>query len=196
MEAFSDTGNDHAITRLLLDWRNGDQVAYEQLVPLVYDELHRIARRQMSKERPDHTLQPSALVNEAFLRLIDYDQVNWQSRRHFFCLAAKMMREVLVNYAASRRSQKRGGAAVRVTLDETLVNRTGEMRLDDLLALNEALDRLAREDERCARVVELMFFGGLSEKETAVELRVSDRTVKREWRFARLWLRRELSDGK
>lgn len=196
MEAFSDTGNDHTITRLLLDWRNGDQVAYEQLVPLVYDELHRIARRQMSKERPDHTLQPSALVNEAFLRLIDYDQVNWQSRRHFFCLAAKMMREVLVNYAASRRSQKRGGAAVRVTLDETLVNRTGEMRLDDLLALNEALDRLAREDERCARVVELMFFGGLSEKETAVELRVSDRTVKREWRFARLWLRRELSDGK
>ena len=195
MEAPEDSGKDHVITRLLLDWRNGDQAAYEQLVPLVYDELHRIARRQMSKERPGHTLQPSALVNEAFLRLIDYDQVNWQNRRHFFSLAAKMMREVLVNYALSRKAQKRGGTALRITLDETLVNRTKAMRLEDLLVLNEALERLAGEDERCARVVELMFFGGLSEKETAIELGVSDRTVKREWRFARLWLRRELSDG-
>jgi RNA polymerase sigma-70 factor (ECF subfamily) len=186
-------GNEHLITSLLLDWSKGDQAAYEQLAPLVYDELHRIARRQMSKERPGHTLQPSALVNEAFMRLIDYDGVNWENRRHFFRLAARMMREVLINYAASRKSAKRGGAAQRVTLDEALVReKTGAMGLEDLLALNQALQRLAQEDDRCARVVELMFFGGLSERETADELGVSDRTVKREWRYARLWLRREL----
>jgi RNA polymerase sigma factor (TIGR02999 family) len=188
------TGNDHAITRLLLDWRAGDTTAYEQLASLVYGELYRIARRQMRKERPEHTLQPSALVNETFLKLIAYDRVNWQNRQHFFCLAAKMMREVLVNYAASRRTQKRGGAAQRITLDETLVaERPGVMALDELLELNEALDRLAQEDARCATVVEMMFFGGLNEKETAAELGISERTVKREWRYARLWLRRELS---
>ena len=187
------SGNEHLITSLLLDWSKGDQAAYEQLAPLVYDELHRIARRQMSKERPGHTLQPSALVNEAFMRLIDYDGVNWENRRHFFRLAARMMREVLINYAASRKSAKRGGTAPRVTLDEALVcEKTGAMGLEDLLALNEALQRLAQEDDRCAKVVELMFFGGLSEKETATELGISDRTVKREWRYARLWLRREL----
>jgi len=188
------TGTEHVITRLLLGWRDGDQAAYDQLVPLVYDELHRMARRQMSKERRGHTLQPSALVNEAFLRLIDYDQVNWQDRQHFFCLAAKTMREVLINYAASRKSQKRGGAAQRITLhDDLLRDEMRAMALDDLLALNQALERLGQEDERCAKVVELMFFGGLSEKETADELGISDRTVKREWRYARLWLRRELS---
>ena len=193
MDTPEKTGNEHLITSLLLDWSKGDQAAYEQLVPLVYDELHRIARRQMSKERPGHTLQPSALVNEAFMRLIDYDGVNWENRRHFFRLAARMMREVLINYAASRKSAKRGGTAQRVTLDEALVReKTGAMGLEDLLALNEALERLAQEDERCARVVELMFFGGLSERETADELGISDRTVKREWRYARLWLRREL----
>lgn len=189
------TGNEHVITRLLLDWRNGDRAAFERLAPLVYDELHRIAQRQMRREREGHTLQPSALVNEAFLRLIDYDQVNWQNRQHFFRLAAKMMREVLVNYAASRQSLKRGGEAQRAPLDEALAREEkGAMGLDDLLALNEALERLALEDERCARVVELMFFGGLSEKETAEELGISERTVKREWRYARLWLRRELSN--
>ncbi len=187
-----EAGNEHLITSLLLDWSKGDQAAYEQLAPLVYDELHRIARRQMSKERPGHTLQPSALVNEAFMRLIDYDGVNWENRRHFFRLAARMMREVLINYATSRKSAKRGGTAQRVTLDEALVSEKAAMGLEDLLALNEALERLAQEDERCARVVELMFFGGLSERETADELGISDRTVKREWRYARLWLRREL----
>ena len=191
------TGKDHVITSLLLDWRDGDLTAYEQLVPLVYDELYRIARRQMSKERREHTLQPSALVNEAFMRLIDYDQVNWQNRQHFFSLAAKMMREVLVNYAVSRTRQKRGGTRQRLTLDETLVgNPTGVIALDDLLAINEALEQLSQEDERCARVVELMFFGGLTEKETADELGVSDRTVKREWRYARLWLRRQLTSSR
>ena len=194
METPENTGTDHVITRLLLDWKDGDLSAYEQLVPLVYDDLYRIARRQMSKERPEHTLQPSALVNEAFIRLIDYDQVNWQNRRHFFSLAAKMMREVLVNYAASRKRQKRGGNAQRLTLDEDLVpNLTGVMGVDDLLAVNEALEQLAQEDERSARVVELIFFGGLTEKETADELGVSERTIKREWRYARLWLRRQLT---
>ena len=196
MDTSENTGNDHVITRLLLDWKDGDLSAYEQLVPLVYQELHRIARRQMSKERREHTLQPSALVNEAFIRLIDYDQVNWQNRQHFFSLAAKMMREVLVNYAASRKRQKRGGTRQRLTLDENVVGSpTGVMALDDLLAINEALDQLGHEDERCARVVELMFFGGLSEKETAAELCVSDRTVKREWRYAKLWLRCQLTSN-
>jgi RNA polymerase sigma factor (TIGR02999 family) len=194
MDTPENTGNEHVITRLLLDWKGGDSAAYEQLVPMVYDELYRIARRQMSKERPGHTLQPSALVNEAFIRLIEYDQVNWQNRQHFFSLAAKMMREVLVNYAASRTRQKRGGTAQRVTLDENVVASPTEiMTVDDLLAVNEALEQLSQEDERCARVVELMFFGGLSEKETADELGLSDRTVKREWRYARLWLRRQLT---
>ena len=184
------------ITMLLQRLGAGDRDAMHDVIPLVYDELRRIARRQMSKERRGHTLQPSALVNEAFLRLIDYDQVNWQDRQHFFCLAAKTMREVLINYAASRKSQKRGGAAQRITLHDDLQrDETGAMALDDLLALNQALERLGQEDERCAKVVELMFFGGLSEKETAHELGISDRTVKREWRYARLWLRRELSEG-
>jgi RNA polymerase sigma-70 factor (ECF subfamily) len=196
MDQAEKPGSDHLITRLLLDWRAGDLTAYEQLASLVYGELYLIARRQMRKERPEHTLQPSALVNEAFLRLIDYDQVNWQNRKHFFCLAAKMMREVLVNYAASRSTQKRGGTTPRVTLNETSIcDPQGAMALDDLLVLDDALKRLSQEDERCAKVVELMFFGGLTEKEAADELGVSDRTVKREWRYARLWLRRELSDG-
>jgi RNA polymerase sigma factor (TIGR02999 family) len=196
MDPLKNASNDHLITRLLLDWRDGDLTAYEQLASLVYGELYLIARRQMSKERPEHTLQPSALVNEAFLRLIDYDQVNWQNRQHFFCLAAKMMREVLVNYAASRKAQKRGGTTPRIALDEAALacDPKGLMALDDLLVVDEALKRLSQEDERCAKVVELMFFGGLTEKETANELGISDRTVKREWRYARLWLRSELSD--
>lgn len=196
MDTPKNTGNDHVITRLLLDWKGGDLVAYEQLVPLVYDELYRIARRQMSRERREHTLQPSALVNEAFIRLIDCDQVNWQNRQHFFSLAAKLMREVLVNYAAARKRQKRGGSRQRLTFDETLVSNTAGMALDDLLVIDEALKQLGQEDERCARVVELVFFGGLTEKETADELGVSDRTVKREWRYARLWLRRQLTSNR
>lgn len=159
MDPLEKVSKDHLITQLLLDWRGGDLAAYEQLVSLVYGELYLIARRQMSKERSEHTLQPSALVNEAFLRLIDCDQVNWQNRQHFFCLAAKIMREVLVSYAASRNTQKRGGTTPRVTLNEALVcDPKGAMPLDELLALNDALKRLSEEDERCAKVVELMFF--------------------------------------
>lgn len=188
-------GDKHLITRLLLDWQKGDLSAYDQLAPLVYDELHRIAQREMGKERPGHTLQPSALVNEAFLKLITYDRANWQGRQHFFRLAARMMRQVLINYAATRNCQKRGSDLQRTTLDEALSpDAIGAMSIEDLLALNEALDRLALEDQRCAAVVELMFFGGFSEKETASELGVSDRTIKRDWRYARLWLRRALSN--
>ena len=132
MDSLEPPGTEHVITRLLLDWRGGDLTAYEQLASLVYGELHRIARRQMSRERPEHTLQPSALVNEAFLRLIDYDQVNWQNRQHFFCLAAKMMREVLVNYAAARKTQKRGGSTQRITFDEAFVGDTKEYLTENL----------------------------------------------------------------
>jgi RNA polymerase sigma-70 factor, ECF subfamily len=197
MDPLEQVGKDHLITRLLLDWRAGDLAAYEQLVSLVYGELYLIARRQMRKERPEHTLQPSALVNEAFLRLVDCNRVNWQNRQHFFCLAAKIMREVLVSYAASRNAQKRSGTTPRVPLNEALVcDPKGAMALDDLLVLNDALKRLSQKDERCEKVVELMFFGGLTKKETANQLGVSERTVKREWRYARLWLRRELSDEK
>jgi len=197
MDPLEKVSKDHLITQLLRDWRRGDLTAYEQLASVVYNELYLIARRQMSKERPEHTLQPSALVNEAFLRLVDCDQVNWQNRQHFFSLAAKIMREVLVSYAASRNAQKRGGTIPRVSLNEALVcDLKGAMALDELLVLNDALKRLSQKDERCEKVVELMFFGGLTERETAQELGVSERTVKREWRYARLWLRRELSEGK
>lgn len=189
------SGDDtHEITRLLLAWGEGDQSAYEQLARLVYDELRRIAERQMRRERAGHTLSPSALVSEVFVKLSGCQQVRWQDRLHFFNFAARLMRQVLVNYAKARSSGKRGGEAQRVTLDETLLRaERGEMPLDELLALDEALERLAKEDERCARVVELIFFGGLSVEETAEALGVADRTVKRDWRFARLWLRRELS---
>jgi len=184
----------HEITRLLLAWGEGDQSAYDQLARLVYDELRRIAECQMRHEREGHTLSPSALVSEVFVKLSGCQQVRWQDRLHFFNFAARLMRQVLVNYAKAHYSGKRGGGAQRVTLNQTLLRaEQGEMSLDELLALDEALERLAKEDERCVRVVELIFFGGLSTEETAEALGVTDRTVKRDWRFARLWLRRELS---
>jgi RNA polymerase sigma factor (TIGR02999 family) len=190
------TNNTHEVTRLLMEWSNGDQEAYEELARLVYAELHRIAERQMRRERDGHTLNPSALVNEAFLKLFDYSHAQWQDRLHFFNFAARLMRQILVNYANARNSHKRGGGARRAPFDEALAQaERREMELDDLLALNEALERLAVEDERCARVVELLYFGGLSEKEVAEVLNVAERTVKRDWRYAKLWLRRELSRG-
>lgn len=186
----------HEITRLLLEWSKGDQSAYDQLGRLVYDELRRIAECQMRHERDGHTLSPSALVSEVFVKLSGCQRVRWQDRLHFFNLAARLMRQVLVNYAKTHNGPKRGGLAQRVTLDEGLLRTDrGEMSLDDLLVLDEALERLAKEDERCARVVELIFFGGLNVEETAEALGLADRTVKRDWRFARLWLRRELSRG-
>ena len=187
------TDDTHEITQLLLSWGNGNQSAYDQLARLVYDELRRIAERQMRHERDGHTLSPSALVSEVFVKLSDCRQVRWQDRLHFFNFAARLMRQVLVNYAQAHKCGKRGGGIQRVTLSQTLLQtKRGEMSFEELLALDEALERLGEEYERCARVVELTFFGGLTVEETAEVLRVTDRTVKRDWRFARIWLRREL----
>ena len=182
----------HEVTQLLMAWNDGDQTALERLIPLVHAELHRIARRYMSNERAGHTLQTSALINEAYLRLIDAQQVRWQNRAHFFGIAAQLMRRVLVDFARSRGYKKRGGGAVQVSLDETMV--ITKERGEDLVALDEALSALSELDERKGRVVEMRFFGGLSEKEIAEALTVSQETVRRDWRLAKSWLRRRLSE--
>lgn len=180
----------HEVTRLLLAWSDGDQAALEKLVPLVYDELHRLAGHYMSGERPGHTLQTTALVNEAYLRLVEWRQVRWQNRAHFFGVAAQVMRRVLVDFARARRSARRGGEVRRVTLAEAVV--VSDERGADSIALDEALEALAAIDPRKSRVVELRYFGGLSVEETAEVLKVSPRTVMREWSFAQAWLHREL----
>ena len=178
-------------TALLLAWGGGDQAAFDALLPLVHDELRQIARRHMGREREGHTLQPTALVNEAYLRLIELKRVNWQNRAHFFAMASRVMRRILVNAALSRGYQKRGGGRQRVTLDEGLA--ISREIAPDLVALDEALTALAATEARKAQVVELRFFGGLSVEETAVALQVSAVTVMRDWRFAKLWLLREMS---
>lgn len=183
----------HEITLLLRAWSQGDQAALKQLIPLVHAELHRLAKRYMRKERVGHTLQTTALVNEAYLRLIDVSQVEWRNRAHFFAIAARLMRQILVDFARDRGYQKRGGGALQVSLDQAIVV-SSELN-EDLLALDEALDALARFDERKGRVVELRFFGGLSEEEIAEALGVSRETVKRDWRLAKSWLLRRLSEG-
>ena len=182
----------HEVTQLLMAWNDGDQSALQRLIPLVHAELHRIARRYMRNERAGHTLQTSALINEAYLRLIDAQQVHWQNRAHFFGIAAQLMRRVLVDFARSRSYKKRGGGAHQVSLDETMV--ITEERGEDLVALDEALSALSELDERKGRVVEMRFFGGLSEKEIAEALTVSQETVRRDWRLAKSWLRRRLSE--
>jgi len=184
-----DRSPDH-ITRLLIDWRNGDQAALEQLIPLVHDELRRVARRHMAHERAGHTLQATALVNEAYVRLIDVRQVKWQDRAHFFAMSSRLMRRVLVDFARSKGYQKRGGGAHKVSLDEALVVSTEPGR--DLVALDDALHALAAFDPRKAQVVEMRFFGGLSVAETAEALNVSVDTVMRDWKLAKAWLLREL----
>lgn len=181
------------ITNLLLAWRAGDAAALEQLIPLVHAELRRIARSFMRRERAGHTLQTSALVNEAYLRLIDAQQVNWQNRTHFYSLAASLMRRILVDIAREKQARKRGGSAERVELEEGLLIATH--RHDDLVALDEALQALSELDERKGRVVELRFFGGLTEAEIAEVLQVSQETVRRDWRLAKSWLLRFLSNG-
>jgi RNA polymerase sigma-70 factor (ECF subfamily) len=186
------TAASHEVTQLLMAWNHGDQSALERLIPLVHAELHRIARRYMRSERAGHTLQTSALINEAYLRLIDAQQVHWQNRAHFFGIAAQLMRRVLVDFARSRGYKKRGGGALQVSLDETMV--ITKERGEDLVALDEALSALSELDERKGRVVEMRFFGGLSEKEIAEALRVSLETVRRDWRLAKSWLRRRLSE--
>ena len=179
------------VTELLLAWRQGEESALEKLTPVVYEELRRLAHRYMGGERAAHTLQTTALVNEAYLRLIDGKQVNWQNRVHFFAVSARLMRRILVDWARSRQSQKRGDQPQRVTLDEALVISRG--RGEDLVALDEAMKALAEVDPRKSQVVEMRFFGGLSVEETAEVLEVSPDTVLRDWRLAKLWLLRELS---
>ena len=177
-------------TKLLQAWGQGEDAALERLLPLVYQELRRIARRYMAGERAGHTLQTTALVNEAYLRLIDSRKVNWQSRAHFFAISAQLMRRILVDHARSRGYQKRGGGAQAVTLDDDLVVSPEKGR--DVVALDDALKALAEVDPRKSRVVELRFFGGLSVEETAEVLKVSQDTVLRDWRLAKSWLRREM----
>jgi RNA polymerase sigma-70 factor (ECF subfamily) len=179
-----------SVTQLLGDWRAGDHDALRRLVPLVQRELHQIAARCMARERPDHTLQATALVNEAYVRLLDAQEVRWQNRAHFLAVAARKMRRILVDAARTRAAQKRGGDAISVTFTEELEIAVAPGL--DVLALDDALKELARIDKRKSRVVELRFFGGLSEKETAAVLGVSGDTVRRDVRLAKIWLRKEL----
>src|SRR6476659_5009019 len=178
-----------AVTTLLRAWRRGDQAAFERLTPLVYGELRRRARHYLRGERPNHTLQPTALVNEVYLRMVNIDQVDWRDRTHFIAMAARQMRRILVDSARARRYQKRGGGALNVTFDEALAV---SERSPDLVALDDALETLALEDERKARVVELRFFGGLTNEEIAAALEISTDTVTRDWQMAKLWLQRAL----
>jgi RNA polymerase sigma factor (TIGR02999 family) len=181
----------HKITALLTEWRGGNQEAANQLMELVYGELHRIASREMRRERPEHTLQTTALVHEMYLRLCGSQPVNWQDRAHFFAVAAQQLRRVLVDYARRVRSGKRGGGQVRLELRDS---DGGAWEIDDrLLALDESLTRLQALDERAARVIELRFFGGLSEADAAEALDISVATLKRDWDFARSWLASQLS---
>ena len=179
------------VTSLLIAWSNGDSSALDQLLPLVYQEMRRIARYYMAQERAGHTLQATALVNEAYLRLVDVNRVQWQNRAHFFAVAGQMMRRVLVEFARSRGRLKRGNDPQRIPLDEAM--KVSQEKDSDLVALDEALSALATVDTRLSRVVELRFFGGLTVDETAEALRVSPETVTREWNIAKVWLLRELS---
>jgi len=179
------------VTQLLIAWSNGDQEALDKLVPLVYDELRRIARRYMDREPAGHTLQTTALVNEAYLRLIEQKGMKWQNRAHFFAISAQLMRRILVSMARARHADKRGGEARQVSLDEALV--VSEERAAELVALDEAMNELAALDPRRSRVVELRYFGGLSVEETAEVLKISPETVMREWKRAKAWLYTELN---
>jgi RNA polymerase sigma-70 factor (ECF subfamily) len=180
------------ISTLLCAWSNGDQTALERLTPLVYDELRRLARRYMRRERPGHSLQTTALVNEAYMRLVDYERMQWQNRAHFFAVSAQLMRRILVDHARSH-NLKRGGAVPHVALDEAAV--VVGAQGTDMVALDDAMNTLARIDPRKVQVVEMRFFGGLSVEETAEVLKVSTVTVKRDWRAAKVWLYRELTGG-
>ena len=182
------------VTQILHDWSGGDARAPERLMPFVYDELRRLARSFLARERDGHTLQPTALVNETYLRLVDQTRVEWQNRAHFYGIASRMMRRVLIDHARAHATDKRGGGAVRLSLED--VQLPAEQRAASLVALDEALGRLAAMDERKCRVVEMRFFGGLSDEEIAEVLGVTTRTVLRDWKKARLWLYRELSEGR
>jgi len=180
-----------AVTRLLGEWSNGDDGALGKLFPLVHPELHRLAHHYMSRERPGHTLQTTAVLNEAYLQLVDNTQPVWQGRTHFIAAAAQMMRHIMVDHARKHQSLKRGGGALKVTLDEAAL--VTETRSRELLDLDEALEKLAAQDPRKSQIVELRYFGGLTVEETAEFLNLSQRTVEREWTAAKAWLYRELS---
>ena len=180
------------LTQLLIAWGDGNQAAGDQLAPLVYRELHRLAVSHMRRQRSDHTLQPTALVNEVYLRLIDEKHIRWQNRAHFFGMAAQMMRYILIDYARQREAAKRGGAAERLSL--TFAEQLSGEPAVDLLALHAALERLEEIDARQSRVVELRFFGGLGIEETAAVMNLSAATVKREWRMAKAWLYQEIGN--
>jgi RNA polymerase sigma factor (TIGR02999 family) len=178
------------ITDLLRSWAHGDQRAFEELIPIVHHELHQLARRHMAHERAGHSLQATALVNETYLRLVDAKHVAWHDRVHFLAVCARVMRRILVDHARARGAQKRGGAEAKVSLDEALVV-AAEPR-HDFVALDDALEALARFDHRKSRVIELRFFGGLTVEETASVINVSADTVMRDWQFAKVWLQREM----
>ena len=184
----------HRVTQLLVRWREGDPHALDELMPLVYKELRRLAAHYMRGERPGHTLQTSALVNEAYLRLAGHEEIQWQDRAHFFAVAAQAMRRILVDHARRRDNLKRGGGALRVALDDDAVI-VSAGRVAEVVALDEALARLAEVAPRKSQLVELRFFGGLSIEETAEVLGVSPGTVMRDWTFAKAWLRREIAGG-
>lgn len=180
------------ITQLLNQWSDGDERALDRLTPLVYEELRQLAARYLRRERPGHTMQTTALINEAYLRLIDAKEVRWQGRAHFFAIAANLMRRILVDHARQRNAAKRGGSPLHVTLDRIVA--TAKQSNVDVLAIDEALTKLAAIDRQQAQIVELRFFSGLSVEETAAALGISPRTVKRDWSVARAWLRREIGE--
>ena len=182
----------HQVTQLLIEWSNGNKAALDKLMPLVHKELHCLAHRYLRRERPDHTLQTTALVNEAYLRLVDRENVHWQNRAHFFAISAQLMRCILVDHARSLAYQKRGGGARKIALDEAVISSQG--RAAEVLALDDALKELASFDLQQSRIVELRFFGGLTIEETAEALSISPATIKREWVSAKAWLFHELAN--
>lgn len=182
-----------SVTQMLIDWSQGRTEVLEELIPVVYQELHRLAQRQLRQERPGHTLQTTELVHEAFLRLVDQRRVQWQNRAHFFAIAAQLMRRILANHARDRQRLKRGGGRTKLTLQEDVVGAAA--REVDLVALDDALDALAALDAQQSRIIELRYFGGLTIEETAHVLEVSPATVKNKWTLARTWLHRELRRG-
>src|SRR4029453_4553385 len=179
------------VTQLLVDWGNGNQAALDRLMPLVYTELRQLAHRYMRRERPRHTMQTTALIHEAYLRLVDQNQVRWQHQAHFFGIAARLMRQILIEHARSHTRAKRGGGGGTISLDEAAI--VSQARTTELLALDDALERLATIDPRKSQVVELRFFDGLSVEEAAQVLNIAPNTVLRDWRMAKAWLRREIS---
>jgi len=182
----------HEITQLLAEWSNGNQTAIDKLYPLVYDELHKMARRYMNRERQGHTLQTTALINEAYVRLVDQKHVHWQNRAHFFAISAQIMRRILIDHARRHDYAKRGGGAQKISLDEVAI--VAVERASALLLLDEALIRLGEIDPRRRQVVELRYFGGLNNEEIAGVLKISENTVTRDWNMARAWLYQELRE--